>query len=60
MRLISVQYLHGLSAASGDHITGLYVQKLVADGAVDITFFFCPNDGVQAAFQFIFHNYYLI
>ena len=52
---ISVQHLHGFAAAAGNYITGLHVQQLMADGAVDITFLFCPNHTVQTAFQFIFH-----
>jgi hypothetical protein len=57
---ISVQYLHDLAAAAGDYIARLNVHQLVADGTIDITFFFCPNDGVQAVFQFVFHSFFLI
>ena len=52
---VSVQNLHDFAAAAGDYIARLHVHQLVADGTADITFFFCPNDGVQAVFQFIFH-----
>ena len=50
------QNFHRFSAAAGDHLTGLHMEQLVADGAVDIAFFLCPNHAVQAAFQFIFHS----
>ena len=53
---MSVQHLHDFSAAAGDYIARLYVHQFVADGAVDITFLFCPNHAVQAAFQFAFHD----
>ena len=51
-----IQNLHDLAAASGDHIALLHVHQLMADGAINVTFFFCPNHAVQAAFQFIFHS----
>ena len=51
-----IQNLHNLAAASGDHIARLYMHQLMADGAINVTFFFCPNHTVQAKFQFIFHN----
>ena len=44
--------LHYLATAPGDDLTGFDVQELMADGAVDITFFFCPLHGNQTAFQF--------
>ena len=50
-----IQNLHDLAAASGDHIARLYMHQLMADGAINVTFFFCPNHTVQAKFQFIFH-----
>ena len=56
---ISVQNLHGFSAAAGDHITGLYMEQLVSDGAVDIAFLFSPNHTVQTALEFIFHRLFL-
>ena len=54
---VSVQHLHDFSAAAGNYIAGLHMQQLVADGAVDITFFFRPHHAVQASLQFIFHSY---
>ena len=52
MRLISVQYLHGFSAAAGDDLPRLHMQKLVADGTVNVTFLLCPDYGDKTAFQF--------
>ena len=56
---ILVQNLHGFSTAAGDHITGLYMEQLVTDGAVDIAFLFSPNHAVQAALEFAFHRLFL-
>ena len=53
---MSGQNLHDFSAAAGDYIARLHMQQLVADGAVDVTFLFCPNHTVQAALQFTFHS----
>ena len=55
-RYASVQHLHGLAAAPGDYIARLDVEQLVADGAVDVAFFFGPYHRNQAAFQFVFHR----
>jgi hypothetical protein len=33
------------------------MEQLVADGTVNVTFFFRPHDRVQVSFQFIFHNF---
>ena len=51
----SVQYFHDLTAAAGDHLSGLDMQQLMADGAVDIAFLFRSDNGGKAAFQFVFH-----
>ena len=53
---ISLQHLHDLSAAAGDHIPCLHMQQLVADRAVDVTFLFRTHNTVQTSFQFAFHN----
>ena len=56
---ISVQNLHGFSAAAGDYVACLHVEQLVADGAVDIAFLFCPNHAVQTTLEFVFHKLFL-
>ena len=52
--------LHRSSATAGDYIAWLDMQQLVADGTVDVTFFFCPNHAAEAAFEFVFHSIILI
>jgi hypothetical protein len=32
------------------------MEDLVADGAVNVAFFFRPDNGAQAGFQLIFHK----
>ena len=49
-------YFHDLAAAAGDDLAGQDVEDLMADGTVDVTFFFCPDNGAQTAFQFVFHG----
>ena len=51
-----IQNLHHFAAASGDHVALMHVHQLMADGAIDVAFFFCPNHAVQAEFQFVFHK----
>ena len=48
---------HGFSAAAGDHIAGMQVEHLMADGAVHIALLFCPDHADESAFQF--HRFYL-
>ena len=55
---VSVQNLHDFAAAAGDYIAGFHVQGLAADGAVDVTFLFCPDHADQSAFEF--HSEHLV
>ena len=50
----SIQRLHHLAAAAGDHLAGLHMEDLVADGAVNIAFFFRPDHRAQAALKLVF------
>ena len=50
--------LHGFAAAAGNDLAFLYMKRFVADGTVDIAFFFRPDHkAAQAAFQFVFHKF---
>ena len=53
-------HLHDLAAAAGDHIPGLDMEQLVADGAVDIAFLLRPDNGIECTFQFVFHRVFLL
>ena len=52
----SVPDFHDTAAAPGNDLPFLDVQDLMADGTVDVTFLFCPDDSAQAGLQFIFHR----
>lgn len=50
--------LHDFAAATGDDMAFLYMEDFVANGAIDIAFFFCPDHkSAQAAFSFVFHKF---
>ena len=47
-KLGSIPDFHHLAAAAGNDLAFCYVKEFVADGAVNVTFFFCPGNKTQA------------